>query len=129
MKLIETRVHGYLDYIVAVLMIASPWLFNFAAGGAETWVPVVLGVGVIFYSLMTDYELGISPQLSMRTHLLLDMITGILLIVSPWLFGFSNYVWTPHVIMGLLDTAVTALTKRVPKRERRTHRKATVSLD
>ena len=83
MRFIETKTHGYLDYIMGVLLIASPWLFEFAQGGAETWVPVVLGAGVILYSLLTDYELGASHRISMRTHLTLDLLGGALLAASP----------------------------------------------
>jgi hypothetical protein len=100
MRFIETKTHGYLDYIVGLLLIAAPWLFDFDRGGAETWVPVVLGAGTILYSLMTDYEMGTSRQISMRTHLTLDMLAGALLAASPWIFGFADYVWAPHLIVG-----------------------------
>lgn len=59
MRWIGTKTHGYLDYIMGMLLIAAPWIFGFARDGAETWVPVILGAGVILYSLLTDYELGI----------------------------------------------------------------------
>ena len=38
MRFISTRVHGILDYLMGPLLIASPWLFDFDNGGAETWV-------------------------------------------------------------------------------------------
>ncbi len=60
MRFIPTRVHGLLDYVVGMLLIAAPWVFNFDRGGAETWVPVALGVGALVYSLFTDHELGAS---------------------------------------------------------------------
>jgi len=36
MRVIETKTHGYMDYLMGVLLIAAPWLFDFARGGAET---------------------------------------------------------------------------------------------
>lgn len=114
MKLISTRAHGYLDYIVGVLLIAAPWLFHFARNGAETWVPVFLGIAIIVYSLLTNYEVGVSRVISMRTHLTLDMLGGIFLAVSPWLFGFVNYIWQPHLIVGLLIIGVVMITKPEP---------------
>ena len=114
MRFIPTRVHGYLDYIVGALLIAAPWLFDFAEGGAETWIPVVLGAGAILYSLFTDYELGVSKTLSMRTHLMLDLMSGILLAASPWLFGFADNVWSPHLILGLFEIAAALMTRREP---------------
>ena len=103
-----------MDYLVGVLLIAAPWLFDFARGGAETWVPVILGAGAIIYSLMTDYELGLSRTISMRTHLSLDMWSGILLAASPWLFGFHEYVYLPHLIVGILEIGASLVTERTP---------------
>jgi len=114
MRFIPTKVHGVLDYLVGVLLIAAPWLLKFARGGAETWVPVILGAGAIIYSLMTNYEFGLSKSISMRTHLMLDLMSGILLAASPWLFGFSDYVYLPHLLVGLFEIAASLMTVRTP---------------
>jgi hypothetical protein len=103
-----------LDYLIGALLIAAPWLFGFDRGGAETWVPVVLGAGVILYSLVTDYELGAVRRLPMPTHLALDMGGGALLAVSPWLFGFADAVWEPHLLVGLIEIGTAMMTQRVP---------------
>ncbi len=123
MRVINTRMHGYMDYIMGILLIASPWIFDFYAGGAETWVPVFLGASAIIYSLLTDYELGVSRTISMRTHLTLDIVSGILLAASPWIFGFSERVWEPHLILGLLEIGTALMTKTKPVRgpKRRQH--------
>lgn len=114
--MISTRIHGALDYIVGVVLIAAPWLFNFAAGGAETWIPVVLGTGTILYSLITNYECGVVGLISMRTHLVIDIIAGIFLALSPWLFGFAELVWAPHLTVGLLMLGSGLMTRRIPER-------------
>jgi hypothetical protein len=114
MKVINTKTHGYLDYIMGVLLIASPWIFDFARNGAETWVPVCLGVATIIYSLLTKYELGAYPAITMRTHLMLDTINGIFLAISPWLFGFADYIWQPHLILGVLELGAVLMTKSEP---------------
>jgi hypothetical protein len=114
MRFLPTRVHGMLDYAMGLLLIAAPWIFDFARGGAETWVPVVLGAGVILYSLCTDYELGVVRRLSMPTHLALDAGGGVLLALSPWLFGFAEEVRWPHVIFGLLEIGAALVTRTVP---------------
>ena len=121
MRFIETKTHGYIDYLMGLLLIAAPWLFDFADGGAETWVPVILGAGMIVYSLITDYELGASRQISMRTHLMLDLIGGALLAASPWLFGFADDVWQPHLILGLLEMGTALMTKQHPSTEKGHH--------
>jgi hypothetical protein len=115
MKLISTKVHGVLDYLVSVLVIASPWLFGFTRDGAETWVPVILGISSILYSLFTNYEWGASRTLSMKTHLTLDMLSGVLLAASPWIFGFNDYVYLPHLILGVFEILAALVTENEPR--------------
>lgn len=112
MRFISTKAHAVMDYLMCAVLIASPWLFGFARGGAETWVPVALGAGAILYSLMTDYEYSISKSISMSTHLNLDLFAGIFLAASPWLFGFSEFVYLPHLIFGLLEIGASFMTER-----------------
>jgi hypothetical protein len=50
----------------------------------------------------------------MQGHLALDLIAGIFLAVSPWLFGFSDYVYLPHLILGLLEIGAALFTQTVP---------------
>jgi hypothetical protein len=114
MRFIPTRIHGMLDYLMGILLIASPWLFGFNRGGAETWVPVIVGASVILYSIFTDYELGAIRKLSMSTHLWLDVLGGAFLAASPWLFDFDEYVYLPHLILGLAEIGAGLMTKTVP---------------
>ena len=115
MRFIPTRIHGILDYVVGAILAVSPWLFNFSRAGAETWVPVLLGAGAILYSLFTDYEWGVSRRIPMPTHLMIDLVSGIFLALSPWIFGFADYVYLPHVIFGILEIGVSLITKRHPE--------------
>lgn len=115
MRFIPTRVHGILDYTVGAVLMSMPWLFQFSRGGAETWVPVVLGASAIVYSLFTNYEWGVSRRIPMPTHLMLDLGSGILLAVSPWLFGFAHHVYLPHLIFGLFEVCASLMTKRTPQ--------------
>lgn len=110
MSFIPTRIHGVLDYLVGALLAISPWLLGFAAGGPETWVPVVLGIGAILYSIFTDYELGLVRAITMPFHLLLDGLSGILLAASPWIFGFADEVWVPHLVFGLTEILIPMIT-------------------
>lgn len=115
MRFIPTNIHGMLDYGMGILLIIAPWLFGFYAGGVESWLPIVLGAGVIVYSLVTDYELGVTKMLSMPAHLWLDGIGGALLAASPWLFGFSDVIVWPHLVVGLLEIGAALMTETVPR--------------
>jgi hypothetical protein len=89
-----------------------------ARGGTETWLPVVLGAGAILYSLFTDYEAGMVKSLGMPAHLGLDGLGGALLAVSPWLFGFSDLVEWPHLLLGLFEIGAALMTRTRPSYRR-----------
>jgi hypothetical protein len=108
----DPRIHGILDYLVGVVLIAAPWLFGFADGSAAMWVPIIIGVGAILYAFLTDYELGVIRIIPMNVHLAIDVIGGIVLAVSPWLFGFADVVWIPHVVVGLIAVGAGLTTER-----------------
>lgn len=117
--MISTRTHGMLDYLIGILLILAPFVLGFATGGPEMWVPIIIGAAVILYSLMTAYELGATNVISMSTHLWLDIIGGALLALSPWIFGFSDVVYLPHLIVGLIEMGTALMTERVPHSEPR----------
>lgn len=110
--IIPTHVHGLLDYGVGIFLIAMPWLFQLSSG-FETWIPVALGAAAIVYSIFTDYEWGVIKVIPMRAHLSMDLMSGILLALSPWLFGFAEHVYQPHLYLGMLEIIVTLLTRPV----------------
>ncbi|HEY7149666.1 MAG TPA: SPW repeat protein [Gaiellaceae bacterium] len=104
MRFIPTKFHAPLDYIVGVALIAAPWIFQFSDVTAATVVSIVLGIGLIAYSLFTNYELGVWKVAPMAVHNLIDIAAGAFLAASPWIFGFADEsanVWAPHVVVGL----------------------------
>lgn len=114
MRFISTYAHGFADYIMGAFLIIAPWIFGFSEVRAATWVMIILGAGVILYSLFTDYELGAIRKIPMTVHLGLDFLGGLVLAISPWLFGFSEFVYLPHLILGLLEMGAAAMTQTVP---------------
>jgi hypothetical protein len=115
MRFIPTRFHAPLDYIVGAALIAAPWIFQFSDNTAATVVPIVLGIGLIAYSLFTDYELGVWKVAPMAVHNVIDIVAGTLLAASPWIFGFADQganVWVPHVVVGLAAIFLGLTTKQ-----------------
>ena len=82
MRFIPTKFHAPLDYIVGAALIAAPWIFQFSEHTAATTVPIILGIGLIAYSLFTNYELGVWKVAPMAVHNLIDIAAGGLLAVA-----------------------------------------------
>jgi hypothetical protein len=127
--MIPTRVHALMDYTVGVLLIAAPWIFQFAdESNAAKWISVVAGVATIGLSAMTDYEGGfLTRAIPMRMHLATDAIVGVVLIASPWLFGFADQgvnAWLPFVAIGIGELGAAAMTSPVPDTARARGRQA-----
>lgn len=114
MRFIPTRIHGILDYLVGIILIAAPWLLDFNRGGAETWIPVIIGIVVLLQTIMTNFEVGMFRVIPMGTHLTMDFFIGLFLAISPWLFGFADFVWVPHVVFGVIAILASLTTHTVP---------------
>lgn len=111
MRLISTATHGVLDYLMGVILIAAPWIFDFADRGPAMYVPIIVGSAVIVYSLFTQYEASLVDLIPMKVHLWLDGLGGALLAASPWLFGFADQVFWPHLLFGLAEIGAALVTE------------------
>ena len=114
MRFLPTSIHGVIDYLWGLALLASPWIFGFPDVPAAKWVALVFGVGAIFYSVLTAYELGLLKILPMPMNLMLDGIAGIVLAASPFLFGFADQVLWPHLLFGLFSVIACFVTRLEP---------------
>ena len=89
MRFLPTKIHGALDYLVGIALLLAPNIFQFAdMGGAAAWIPRVLGVVLIVYSIFTKYEWGVVKVIPMSYHLMVDFAASLVLTASPFIFGF-----------------------------------------
>lgn len=112
MRFIPSKIHGLLDYLVAIVFICLPWMLRFNGPNEATYVPVTLGILTILYSLITNYEWGVRKIIPMGMHLTIDLVAGLILALSPWIFGFVSYIYLPHLLLGILEMAVALTSSR-----------------
>ncbi len=110
-NLIPTRVHGVMDYVMGALIIAAPWAFGFSHIEAAKWTTLSAGSSALLYSLCTNYEMGAFKLLSMNAHLVIDLLSGLLMMASPWIFGFADEMWLPHVVIGAIEIVTALMTQ------------------
>lgn len=115
MRFIPSRVHGVADYASGLLLLVAPYLLGFADGGPAQYVPMLLGAATIGMSLFTDYELALKRLIPLPLHLTVDVATGVMLAASPWVFGFADRVYWPHLVVGLAEIGAGLLSRTVPE--------------
>ncbi|KQR71190.1 hypothetical protein ASF92_07325 [Pedobacter sp. Leaf176] len=93
-------------------MIVLPFVLGFAEIIPAAICFFIASASTLVLSLFTNYELGIWKRLPMTFHLDMDMVLGLCLAISPWLFGFHEQVFLPHVIMGLFAIVSGLITQR-----------------
>jgi hypothetical protein len=110
MKVLDPKVHGFLDYALALLFLILPPLLDFDEPAAT--VSYVIGVIYIITSLVTRYPLGLFKILPFPVHGVLESIIAAAWIIFPWLFGFSDDTDARNffIIAGVGLLAVAALT-------------------
>jgi hypothetical protein len=112
LKPIKPLPHAFVDYALAVGMIAAPWIFGFRKNKKATLTAVGTGVGILKLSLVTRYPLGAAKLVSFPTHGAIESVVAAAAIGAPWALGFSDNkaATITHVIAGAVTLGVVAAT-------------------
>jgi hypothetical protein len=106
-------VHAAIEPIAAIVLIAAPWIFRFSDVNSAKVVAIVVGVIMLLSGAMTRWRFAIVRVIPLRIHLMTDLLLGVVLIVSPFVFGFSgNGAPTRFTIIAGLLESMTALATR-----------------
>lgn len=80
--------HGLLEYGIGVLLIASSSLFSF--DDLPRAVGILVGAAVLVLTAVSDLPTALMRRLPLDSHIVIDYVLGVLLIASPFIFGFSD---------------------------------------
>jgi hypothetical protein len=117
---IPAFVHGLIEYAAAALLIAAPFLFAFDSDTA-TAVAIVAGVVVLIVTASTAMSTGLIKSIPVPAHVVLDYILAILLIASPFLFGFDEdgTATAFFIVLGAVHLLLTIATRFIREDRRR----------
>jgi uncharacterized membrane protein HdeD (DUF308 family) len=82
-------VHGLVEYGVGALSILAPFLFSFDSDAA-TVISILLGAAIIVMGFVTEAPTGVSRSMPIASHVVLDYVASLFMIVSPFVFGFTD---------------------------------------
>jgi uncharacterized protein YaiE (UPF0345 family) len=110
---IPLNVHAALEPLIAIVIIAAPWIFGFSAVDDAKTICIVVGAVMLLAGSMTDWRLSIARVIPLRVHRMTDLLLGAVLILSPFVLGFSDEGGATRftVISGVLEI-LTALATR-----------------
>jgi SPW repeat len=110
---IPLNLHAAIEPLMAIVIIAAPWVFQFSATTSATVVCVAVGVVMLLSGAMTDWRLSLVRLIPLRMHLMTDLLLGAVLVLSPLIFGFSDEGGPTRftVIVGVLELLTALMTR------------------
>jgi len=113
MRFLSAKVHTIIGLVVGVALLVAPNIFGFAENEAASLIARIIGAVILVSELVTTSRFSLLKLVPMRVHLFMDYLVGLVLALSPWLFGFADTeanVWVPHLVVGLLVIGYAAAT-------------------
>ena len=108
---VPLALHGLVEYGIGVLLIFSSPLFGF--DGEPRVAAILLGAAVIVLAALSDVPTALMRRIPIGSHIVIDYVLGIVLIASPFIFGFSDDegALAFFIVMGLGYLILTAVTR------------------
>ncbi len=99
MRFISPKIHGIIDYLIVIILLASPWYFGFT-GFAATFT-YALAAAFLLLSLFSNYAPGVFKVIPLALHAFIESFIGIALIVLAYtLFGHNVDGKLFYIIFG-----------------------------
>lgn len=97
-RFVTKPMHAYLDYPVALSLMAAPFLLGLGSSHPMArWLAVATGGCAFILTLFTDHQLGLVRMLPYSVHLTVDFLVGLAFLTAPIVWGFTGvdagYYW------------------------------------
>ena len=97
-RFVTKTIHAFLDYPVALSLMAVPFLLGLGSSHPlALWLAVGTGVAAFVLTLLTDHKLGVIRVLPYSVHLAVDALVGVVFLLAPIALGFTGvdalYYW------------------------------------
>lgn len=114
-RFVTKTMHAYLDYPVALSLMAAPVLLGLGRSHPlALWLAVGTGVAAFVLTLLTDHELGVFRVLPYSVHLAVDFLVGTVFLLAPAILGFAGLDAWYYLVNGAAVLIVVGLHKPEP---------------
>jgi hypothetical protein len=112
-RFVTKTVHAFLDYPVALSLVATPFLLGIGRGNPlALWVSVATGGAAFILTLFTDHKTGVIPVLPYWLHVAVDRLVGIIFVAVPFAIGLQGldawYYWANGAAVLLVTLVLNA---------------------
>ena len=109
-RFVTKTVHAYLDYPVAIGLIALPFVLGLGASNPlAIYLSVATGIAAFALTLLTDHHLGVFRVLPYWFHVAVDRLVGLVFVAAPFVFGFTGLDAAFYWLNGAAVLTVTML--------------------
>lgn len=108
MKKLNPTQHGYLDYVTVFLFLAAPSVLGLT--GMAGMFAYVLAVIHLAVTLLTDFPLSVYKLIPFPIHGWIERGVGPVLILVPFVFGFTPTASGFYVTVGIVIVLVGLMT-------------------
>jgi hypothetical protein len=104
MKPISVPLHAAAEPFLAIVLIVMPWILGYDDSDSATIVSIAAGIITLLVGGTTRWRLSVAKIIPLHTHKMLDIGLGVLLIVLPFILGYTDETGATvfHIVMGLL---------------------------
>ncbi|MES0882751.1 SPW repeat domain-containing protein [Roseibium sp. SCP14] len=111
-RFVTKTIHAYLDYPVALGLIALPMLLNLGQSNPLAfWLSVTTGIAALILTVLTDHETGLIRVVPYSFHLVVDFAVGVVFLAAPFVLGFSGIDFAYYIVNALAVLTVVSLHK------------------
>lgn len=100
MKILSPKIHGYLDFLTVIIFAAAPTVFGF--DGLPATISYVLAVVHLLLTLATAFPMGVVKIVPLPVHGAIELIVAIVLVVLPFVLGFTDAARNFFVGIGIV---------------------------
>src|SRR3954466_8223499 len=109
---IPAFVHGLLEYVAGIFLVAAPFLLSYDSDGATAGA-IVAGVVILMFTASSALTTGLIKSIPVQAHVVFDYIVAALLIASPFIFAFTDdgTATAVFIVLGIVHLLVTIATR------------------
>ena len=112
-RFVTKTVHAFLDYPVAVSLIATPFILGLGQGNPlALYLSVATGIAAFALTFLTDHKTGVIRIVPYRMHVAVDRLVGAVFIAAPFALGFHGleaaYYWLNGAAVLLVTFVLNA---------------------